>query len=189
MKDINFFSSYIDVQKNSKKNSLFWGVLIAFILIFTIGFYSWYYLTSKYLSDEIDELDNFINSEETIKNINEINTLQNKYKLLNEYYDIVKIIDNNIYSKDIINEQFLANISRQVPDDTYFTAISITQEEMQIQGISKNRTSVAELEYNLKLLNNIKEVHVSNISGNLEENNGYVFSMTCLLEGDKNEVN
>lgn len=189
MRDINFFSSYFKVQKTSKRITLFWGILVAFILTTTIGFYTWYYFTSNHLESEIDQLNHFINSKVTIKNMNELNTLQKKSKLLSEYYNIVKEIDNSIFSNDRINQQLLIELSIQVPKDTYFTALSIAQDRLQIQGISKTRTSVAKLEYNLKLLNNIKEVHVSNISRDIKEHDGYVFTMVCSLEGDYDEAN
>lgn len=189
MRDINFFSSYFKVQKTSKRITFFWGILVAFILTTIIGFYAWYYFTKNHLENEINELNHFINSEATIKNMNELNTLQKKSKLLSEYYNIVKEIDNSIFSNDRISEQLLIEISMQVPKDTFFTALSITQDKLQIQGTSKSRTSVAKFEYNLKLLNNIKEVHVSNISRDIKERDGYVFTMVCLLEGDYDEAN
>ena len=93
--------------------------------------------------------------------------------------DKIKLLDNVIEEDNIIDDYLLENITSRMPDDVFFTSISIYTDNIQIIGISKDKCSIAELGKSLGSIEEFKEIFITNISS--EEDN-YNFTLNINLK-------
>ncbi|NEZ46558.1 PilN domain-containing protein [Clostridium niameyense] len=182
--DFNFFKNYIGKEKQEKRNTNVIISSISILILIFIGSYFLNFIHIKNLENEIGNLEKFVNSPASKLKISTMETLEKKEKILDEYYASVKKINTNVEKRDIVNSKLLEQISKVVPGNVSFKLTSISSDGIQIQGVSENRQSIAEIQHNLKALNFIEDVQVSNINENLDENTSknYSFSLKCTLK-------
>ncbi|SHJ82734.1 PilN domain-containing protein [Tepidibacter formicigenes] len=185
MKDFNFFSPYIDANKTSKRNNLI-GILSFILFIMIISSFSiWTNMKIKNLEKEKASYEEYLNSEEVTKKIKEINEKNRKIEVMKKYYDSVMDINVKMVEADKINTILMGQIASSLPQDVFFKSVTIDGVSVQIKGVSKRRTSIAELEHELKDLDIFDSVHVSNISKKEqydEELNDFTFTLKCTMK-------
>ncbi len=183
MRDINFFSPYIETRKTSKTNMVY-IVSIVFGLVFVLSGISFTlsYIESK-ITRDIENIEKFIYSNSTIEQIEEIDDYNKKIQILSAYYDAISKVDSDISKLDVVNTELFKSISSSIPADISFQVLSVSDKTVQIQAIAASKVSIAEFEYNLKKLGMLEDVHVINIlSNNTESNNKYVFNLKCKIK-------
>ncbi|SHH46283.1 PilN domain-containing protein [Tepidibacter thalassicus] len=187
MKDFNFFSPYIDANRTSRKNILV-GTLIFALLIITASFFSiWTSIKMKNLEKEKLFYEEYLNSKDVIKKVKEINEKKRKIEVMKKYYNLVTDINLKMENADKINTTLMREVESCLPQDVFFKSITVNGLSVQIKGVSKSRTSVAELEHELKDLEIFDSVHVFNINKKSSEENeefkDFTFTVKCTMKG------
>lgn len=185
MKDINFFSPYIEVRKNKVAKKMKIGVTVGALAIVIGGFEIWVLVQKENINDEIKLMNEYLSSPTTIEKIKEVGDGKAKLEVMNQYYNVAEKVIKKLQGTDKINTRLIEEISSSLPQNIYLQVLSIAQNSIQLQGLSDKRTSIAEFEYNLKVINNFEDVHVMNIG---ESEEGYLFSIKCLIKDDVDAV-
>ncbi len=179
MKDLNFFESYIEKREfNIDKQLIYY--FIAILLVLFIVFYSIFnQIKIRRISKDVAKLRSIVEDEKINKKVTEINEKKKEVAKFNESLDKIKLLDNVIEEDNIIDDYLLENITSRMPDDVFFTSISIYTDNIQIIGISKDKCSIAELGKSLGSIEEFKEIFITNISS--EEDN-YNFTLNINLK-------
>ncbi|HSN66975.1 MAG TPA: hypothetical protein VLS94_10055, partial [Fusibacter sp.] len=72
MRDFNYFEPYLKVQAKPKSRSILIVLLAALVLALIVYYQFYLIMQTRALKADIAEVDQYINSEETIKKVSEI---------------------------------------------------------------------------------------------------------------------
>ncbi|MTI48214.1 MAG: PilN domain-containing protein [Firmicutes bacterium] len=182
MKDLNFFSPYIKVNKSSKiKKTYVFITVISLALIFG-GAHFWTIYRMNNIEKNITEMEDFLKSNDVVDDIKNLNEKKREVEIMNKYYDLALIINEDMESVDRLGTGILSKITNALPEDITFDMISMDINNIQIQGISRSRVSIAELQHNLKNSNIFSKVYVIDISKASKEIDRFVFALKCTLK-------
>ncbi|WFD11043.1 PilN domain-containing protein [Tepidibacter hydrothermalis] len=183
MRDFNFFSPYINENKKSKNNNILIILSITILIISMVGFTI--YTNSKItkLEKEKAKYEEYLNSEKVVKELAKVNKKKEKIEIMKKYYNEVSDINIEMNKADKINTILMDRISSKLPTNLFLRYMKIDGINISIQGVAMNRTSIGELEYNLKQLNIFESVHISNISKESDESENFTFALKCTLKG------
>ncbi|MTK11915.1 MAG: PilN domain-containing protein [Clostridiaceae bacterium] len=200
--DFNFFESYIGTHKKKKFKHLYITLIVSTLALVFLTSFIWNYIKINNTQKEIESLKIQVDSPQAKAKLNEVDKLKKKYDVLNKYYGQAYGITTAIDNKSIISSSLIEKIFSQIPKTLSFKSFNVTVGDkgaggsIDIQGIAESRSNIAELEHNLKLVDSIKEVQVSNIAevnsvleSKSNNNSSYTFSMKCTLKDvDENEA-
>ena len=182
MRDLNFFSPYIESNKESKKTDFILYILIGSILMYVVGTTIWYFANELILNGNIQGLKAEINNTNLQVQYKRANLTLNKYDLFNKYNEEVDSTLNSITSKEIGSSSIMKTVFSTLPQQVSVTSISIDANTVQLQCTSSDRVSIAELQRNLLQLDIITNADVSGFSGDPTKNS-YSFLVKCTLKG------
>ncbi|MFZ5966247.1 MAG: PilN domain-containing protein [Bacillota bacterium] len=182
MLDLNFFSPYIKESKISKSKEYMIAAIAVVAAIVVIGFSVNNMMKIKKIEAEIMQMEQFINDKETIEKLADVTEKKKKMEIMNFYYTAVEKINEQINSIDRIDSALFDSIESAMPQDAFLKMVSIAEQEIQLQGIAKNRSTVAELEHNLIELGIFESVHVNMIQEEATESANQSFTMKCTLK-------
>ncbi len=184
MKDFNFFKPYLGQKKQSKNKMIYIITTLGLFTTLVLGTFLWNSLSIFKLEKDIDKLKSQYNSKENQDKLQQMHKLEKKYEVLIKYYDGVKVVYASVEDNSKVDSNFLNKITSTIPGDISFKTINVDGANLQIQGISKSRKAIGEFQHNLKKLNFVSEVHISNIGGEGTDSTGeYNFNLKCLLKG------
>ncbi|SMB95007.1 Tfp pilus assembly protein PilN [Desulfonispora thiosulfatigenes DSM 11270] len=163
MRDINFFSYYIDRKGSSKKKLYILISTLAIFILFT-GITTTQILKANHLEKKINLVQAELSNPEMLKKAKEIEKKKEKVDLLRKHYNIVKKINQQIVEVDKFHSHQLEVIADSLPQQSFIKDISVDNETIKIQGIATNNIAVAELEHNLKKTLLFDDVHVDIIN-------------------------
>lgn len=185
MKDFNFFSSYIKVRKNSKIKNTYVLVTATSLALFFGGTFYWSNTTINSVKEDIQQMEEYLQSNKVLEDVQELNEKKRKIDIMSMYYDLALKVNRKITKVDRLGTDVLSKISDSLPEDISFKMISMDIENIQIEGMSENRVSIAELQYNLKETGLFQQVHVIEIAKESNETDSYVFALKCTLKDVK----
>lgn len=165
MKDFNFFEHFSQKNKNRNLKAAYIGAAGFFIFGLMLGIYLFNIFRMNSLEKSIAEMQVNINSKELTSAYAEKAKLEEKLKILNEYYNTVSGINDTVKKQDYINTTLIKKISSVVPESVSFQSMSISNKLITMNGTAGTRVAIGEMEYNLKQLNAFENIHVSIISG------------------------
>ncbi|MDF2889685.1 MAG: pilus assembly protein PilN [Clostridia bacterium] len=178
MKDFNFFSPYLLEKQN--KNSKIWFI-IAVSSVLTIGLITFttfnIYYMNRYKS-EISKVESYLNSKETMEQLEKYEEVSERLVLLNTYFDTVKEIDDKLDSYDTVSTELLDKLSSIMPQDASMTNLAISNKDVEINYSIKSLLQAAELEHNLKELNIFEQVHINIV----DMQTNYTAIISCKLK-------
>lgn len=198
--DFNFFEAYIGDHKKKKYKHLYITAIISSLALLFLTSFIWNYIKISNTKQEIDKMKQTIDSPQTKMKLDEAAKLKKKYDVLNKYYAQAYSITSAIQNKEVIKSNLIEKICSNIPQKLSFKSFNITVGDkgsgasIQIQGTAESRVSIAEFEHNLKVLNEVKEVQVSNITelttgekdSNISTDNNsdlpYSFTIKCTLK-------
>jgi Tfp pilus assembly protein PilN len=184
MRDINFFSSYINTKKTSRKKSLSAGIILIIISMIIGGLTFMNIVKEKQLQGEIVAVQAELTNEEVENELNDMEEKKRKIEILTKHYDTVKKINQEINDIDIINSDLLKTIASALPKETFIKGMAINTNSIQFQGISNNRVAIAELEHNLKQTHLFYEVYVNTINTESNNSTNNQFNVECTFFKD-----
>lgn len=164
MKDLNFFENYIEKSElNIDKRLIlyFFTMTLAIILLFYTLFNQ---IKIRQLSRDVKKLQVILEDERINNKMQEIEEKQIEVKEFNESLEMVRILDKGIEEDSVIDSYLLDNITSKMPEDVFFTSISMYSDSIQIVGNSKDKWAIAQLGKNLETIEDFHEIFISNIS-------------------------
>ncbi|MBU5437512.1 PilN domain-containing protein [Tissierella sp. MSJ-40] len=179
MKDLNFFELYIEkIDFKANKQIIYYAgvVILVLFLIFNIAYNQ---IRIKQLTREVEILKTTVEDKKIIKKVEEIKNKNEKVSVFRETVDKIKNFDRTIEDSNIVDNYLLNTITSKIPEDLFFTSMSLYNNSIQIVGISKDKISIAELEKGLETIEDFKEIFVSNISS---QEDYYNFTINVTLK-------
>lgn len=164
MKDLNFFENYVEKPEFNIDTRLiiyFTAIILAlFIVIYTVSTQ----VKIRSISKDIAKLQTTIEDERINQRIENIKEKQAELDEFSDSLEQVQIFDNMVEEENIIDSYLLENIVSKMPEDVFFTSISIYSEEIQIVGNAKDKWAIAQLQKNLESIEDFHQIFISNIS-------------------------
>ncbi|PRR81454.1 PilN domain-containing protein [Clostridium vincentii] len=177
-RDMNFFSTSQGIKKEAKDKKIYIYSLVVFLAIVIIGTLAWNSINLHLTGKEIDDYTAKLEATDIQQKLTEFKEATIKTNALNKYESDLKIIAEAVDSKDVVNTKLLNEISSTLPTEVSFDTISITNSVITMQAKASNRTSIGEIEHNLKELAFIQDVYIGGIAGDTE----YTFDLKCTLK-------
>ena len=181
-KDINFFTPYQEKRKESKSlHTYVYGitaiVMFAIVVSFGVNCFRIYRLEKdiKYYTNEMND-SKFSLQLKHAENVND------QINILTDYDNRIADISKAVRKRDLVSDTLLNNISSTIPSEINLKSIAINIGNISLQGISTNRTAVAELKYNLSNLEELDSVYVNSINNNGAVEGEYSFDIKCILK-------
>lgn len=190
MRDKNFFEPYVDKKNKSDENRrklILIGGGIG-IILFSYTFYN--IVRVPMLKREINRISNELNEKKLIE---KKESVDNKKELLAELKQIETEIDYvslELNEKDKLGVYLVETITNSMPSDIFLKSIDINEDLITLEGISRTKESIAQLESNLRQVIYFKDVFIPGISS---DEGFYSFTITMslteegLLEQEKAE--
>jgi type IV pilus assembly protein PilN len=184
--DFNFFSHEIYSKRSTRKRSIQLGVMVLIFLMLIAGVYFYFEYAIHSAQEQIDSLDEFLASEEVDANRRLVAEKKQEINELKRHSAALKSFLENIQRKDIIGTEYINQLTSAIPQGLFFESITLTTEQIHIQGTAPNRQIIAEYLNNMQALELFQDVHVPSITTISEEEDNeqgeYSFVMTCILK-------
>ncbi len=184
MRDFNFFEPYIGKNKSltgvkQGKKLVLLGMM-ALMILYPI-YNGWQlYKTQKQVitvgliaeSSEIREGKRTMG--ELTKNLEELQT---------KHQNMVTLIKNQ-QQQDMINDLLIYTINDQLPEEVFLQSIKMSLDKVEIQGVAKNKMSIALVENNLSRIEIFENVFIPSI---IENSGYYTFTLSFTFKGGIND--
>jgi len=182
--DINLLADLIEGKRNRLKK-IAGSTLVIGLLVLAVGFY---FLTTlnriNTLEAEIAHAESILENEVYQKKLEEIEELKSRISVLEEYKDNLNILNQGIQQQDFVDVYILNSLADNTPIDIELSNVSVNNQNITFNATASARTSVAQLEKNLKELDFIESVHIPGITKNTEgEVDTFSFSVNCSVKG------
>lgn len=178
-RDMNFFNEFTVKKKSVQDgNSILVKTLVVIIAIFIVGTGVSNGIKYIYLASNISSTEKKYNDSKFQEQLKESNQVNEKLAALNEYDVAITEIVNAVASRDVVSTILMNQISSTLPTEIELTSINVDHSSIIINGTSKNRTAIAEMENNLKAIERIQGVQVSSIAGDTV----LTFDIKCMLK-------
>lgn len=187
MRDLNFFDTYINSKKlKIDKQRIYYIVLICGTSLFI--FYSLFnQVRIGLISKEVDRLKSVIEDERIKSKIKEIEEKKEELNQLTNSLKDIKLFNYYIDENSMIDDILLEKITSSIPEEIFFTSISMDIERIQIIGKAKDKPSISSLIKNLETIESFESLFVSSIS---KEEQFLKFILNIQLKDvEMNEVN
>ncbi|GFZ32514.1 hypothetical protein CSC2_30400 [Clostridium zeae] len=182
MNDFNFFAPYQGKQKQVVNKKIYIYTVSAVVLLFIVGTFVWNSINVYMLNRDIDKFQSSINSPKVQDKVKKAEEVNKKIDVLNKYDDGLTKINEGINSRNTISSSLLNKINSTLPADVYFKSITVDGSSLSIQGVSKTRTAIGEVQHNMKVLDIIADAQIGNISGDDSNDGNYTFDLKCTLK-------
>ncbi|MBI6101802.1 PilN domain-containing protein [Clostridium perfringens] len=188
MRDFNFFSHITEERKSdSKRKYIGFGLIGALVFIFVVNF-SINIIHGHVLDKNISYYEGEIDNPDMKEKLGIATKVEKEHDALENYYNDVKVAIEQVYDNNYVTTQRIKIINSTVPKDLVFTQISIDNKTLTIQALSKTRSAISDLQYNLNNLGFIENTYISGI-GERNAQGDYSFSISCTLKEVGNNEN
>lgn len=180
MKDLNFFSSYSKKAGKKKVDSSVFLYVVLIVIIAGVSVYGIYnFISIKRLNNDIAFKENELNTKLDDPKVKKILGKEEDIRLLKEDMGKLKALDKYVHDKDIINEILLEDIKDNIPELLFINSLTLNQDNIRIEGKSKDKVAIAQFAHNLKILKKFDEVFVPQI---MDNDSHYSFYLDLILK-------
>lgn len=176
--DVNFFTPYQGQKKEEKNKIIYVYSSVGFLTVAILGTLVFNSVSLAVLKGQIKSYESKINAPEIQEKIKEANEVAMKKDILVKYDNGLTEVITAVESREVVSTKILNSISSTLPSEVSFNSINLTNTEVAIQAVSSTRSAIAELQYNLKQLDNVQDVYIGAISGD----ESYTFDIKCVLK-------
>lgn len=176
--DINFFAPYQGKKKEQKNKIIYVYSSVGFLTVVILGTLIWNTVSISMLSSQINKFESNLKKAEIQEKLNEVKDITRKTDALTSYDKSLTEAVTALETREVVSTKILNMLSSTLPSEVSFNSININNTEVAIQAVSSSRTAIAELQYNLKQLDNVQDAYIGAISG--EEL--YTFDVKCVLK-------
>jgi Tfp pilus assembly protein PilN len=202
-RDYNFFSIAVGSRRSAKKKTILYLVFLVIYLLLTAGAYFLFERAIDIGKKQIDAYNAFLTSEETTAKRKQVTDKRQEIESLQKYAASLDAFIQQLKSMDTIGSEYIYLITSAIPENLFFENVSMTANQLQIQGNAPTRVIIAEFLNNMQALGIYRDVHISAINTVAEEAaegqgtqaqpaqgtegteqaaSSYTFTMSCQLE-------
>ena len=102
--------------------------------------------------------------------------------MLTQYDTALSDVAKSIKNRNNVSDELLNKINSTIPSEITFKNLVVVNNTLSIQGTASNRTSIAELEHNLKQLTIMDDTYVNSIKNAGAVEGEYSFDIKCVLK-------
>lgn len=183
MNDLNFFEPYLlKENRSAERKPVYTALLIAAIIIIVAvpaGIYGWILLEKQ----SIDKMTQELSTPEMQANLKRVEEKQAKVNNAVVVLPILEQADAVLGNTDPVNDRVLQDVVDAIPPNVRFDKLKLEGSSCSISGNAKNRSDVAELEYNLRATGEFSDLFLESVEMNSE---GYAFSLNLTRKGGAN---
>jgi len=181
MSDMNFFSSYN--RKSEKKGvekpiTVINGAVIL-ILAGIIAYGTFNIITIRRLSNEVLTMNAELEEARKNPKLSEINAREKEVSGLKAELSKLHTLDEYIDGLDTINESMLEAVRANTPPELFLKSMVMTREGIKLEGISKDKESIAQFGHNLKEIEGLEKVFIPQVN---DEEDHYSFYLDIDLK-------
>ncbi len=181
MGDMNFFSSYNKKgeKKTGGKSNTVINVIVILILTGAVSMGLYNLFVIRNLNREIQSLSIEL---EALKKDPKLKEIQAKVKQVSDYKsELSKLVelDKYIESIDKVNEYILQDIRSNTPPELFLKSMVMTHEGIKIEGVSKDKGSIAQFGHNLTKVRGLEKTFISQVT---DEGENYKFYLDIDLK-------
>lgn len=179
-KDVNFLTDK-NKEHKSKYNVGLFVMVVTVVVALTAAYNLYSYMVKQTsLEKELQTMNQFMESEENIKQNSESENLKNKAMLLEKYKQEVGKLGKSISDQDAITTIMFEEVAKAVPFGTKINSMAIDKQSLQLQCSSSSKLEVAQLEKNLKSIEFINYVYIpAVVEGADDTKSSYSYSVVC----------
>jgi len=185
-RDYNFFSESINAKRSTRKKGIISAVIVFIYLILLAGVYFTFEYAVKIAQNQVDAYNEYLMSEEVSTKKQEAADKKQEINELKQFAGSLEATMKSIKDTNIIGSNYLNTITSAVPQNLHFENISMTSDQLQIQGTAPSRQLIAEYLNNMEALDLFSSIHVSNITtvtaADTTGGESYSFIMSCQLK-------
>lgn len=182
-RDINFFTPYLGREKQQKNKHIYIYTLVGALAIMILGTLGYNSYKIYSITKAINDLETELNAPEIVSKVKESEIINKDLDILGRYDTGINQITEEINTRDLVSTKLLNSISSTLPTEVSFKNINVTAGNISISASSTNRTAIAEVQHNLKALQEISDVYIGAISSSGEDKSEYTFDLKCVLRG------
>jgi Tfp pilus assembly protein PilN len=186
LRDFNYFEPYLKVQAKPKSRNILIVLLAALVLALIVYYQFYLIMQTRALKADIAEVDQYINSEETIKKVSEITDKQNKEAALTLAYTDLNAVAMSIEQTDKLDEMFMDQVNAQIPEGVFISDFNANNEFLTLKGYSTNYYAIAQIAYNLRNSGGFSDVTIPSVT---EDNSNYIFLINATIAGEGQYAN
>lgn len=181
MSDMNFFSSYNRkaVKKNVEKSTTIINVIAILILSVIIVCGTINIITIRRLGKELLALNTELETAKNNQKISAINASEMEVKDIKAELSRLHELDKYIDQLDTVNEYVLEDIRSNTPPELFLKSMVMTQEGIKIEGVSKDKESIAQFGYNLRQIEGLDKLFIPQVT---DEKDYYSFYLDIDLK-------
>jgi type IV pilus assembly protein PilN len=183
MKDINFFKPYLGKNKEKINTNIYTYGIISISTLLIIITFALNTIKIFTLNKSIESYNDKLSAPQIQTQLKEVESINKQIDLLNQYESALTNVVVSVKDRDNVSDSLLSAISSTLPSEVSFDSFSISNNTIAISGVSKNRTAIAELQYNLKKLSIMSDVYVNSIDTQSAVDGEYSFDIKCVLKG------
>lgn len=181
--DLNFFSPYYGRKKEKQSNNTVIYIVSAVLGVLILASLAWNTIDYFILKSDVDDLNAKLTDAAFLTKLKESDEAEKKASSLKKYDDGLTSLTEAIESRTAVSAKGLNALSSTLPSEVSFDEISIEKDKIKIKAQSTKRSALGELEYNLKQLEMMQDVHLNDIT--LEKDNIYTCEIECSLKDVK----
>lgn len=164
MRDFNFFEPYLkEPEKPSRSNLLTVAILAALVGV-VILFTTFNVIEARSIRRDIDAVDRIIDNENYRAKVAKVEEKHIELEEIKKEEEFLNLIGEYMEQNDYVNETFVRFLTSEIPENLFFTSLSISGRDIRIEGNSFSKMGVAQLEYNLRDTGDFENVFVPEIS-------------------------
>jgi len=182
MKDVNFFKPYLGKNKEKMNFKRYiYGAMVIVILLIVVSFGI---NTTKifFLNKSISDYNEKLAASEIQVQLKEAENINKQINVLKQYDLALTDVAISVKGRNNVTDTLLKDISSTLPSKVSFKSLNIAGNTIAIQGVSADRTEVAELEHNLRELPIMGDVYVNSINTQSALEGAYSFDIKCVLK-------
>ncbi|OCA96740.1 PilN domain-containing protein [Clostridium beijerinckii] len=182
MKDLNFFKPYQGKNKEKINSKLYvYGTMVIAVLLI-IGTLGVNTVRIILLNRSIKDYNDKLSAPEIQSQLKEAETINKQISILKQYDSAIADVAVSVKARDNVSDTLLMDINSTVPSEVSFKNLDISDNVVNIKGVSTNRSAVAELKHNLSSLPIMQDVYVNSINNSGAVEGEYSFDVKCVLK-------
>ena len=179
MKDLNYFESYIEKKEFNLDKQLVYYTIFFLLLIVLISYTIFNQIKIRNITRDLEKLKMIAEDEKIIERVEYITKKEKEVEKFKESLNKIKLLDDTMENDNIIDDSLFEMIKVRMPEEVFFTSISMNSEHIEMVGVSENKSSIAELGKSLESIAEFKEIFVTSIS---KEEEYYSFNLSISLK-------
>lgn len=179
MRDLNFFEGYIEKKEFNLDKQLVYYTIFFLLLIGLISYTIFNQIKIRNITRDLEKLKMIAEDEKINERVEYITKKEKEVEKFKESLNKIKSLDDTMENDNIIDDSLLEMIKVRMPEEVFFTSISMNSEHIEMVGVSENKSSIAELGKSLESIAEFKEIFVTSIS---KEEEYYSFNLSISLK-------